>query len=230
MYEVAFRFQHRCPFNEFSKKFPKARIAVWDNFQREFMDVRAPDRTDWPLMNRELASFARAKGSKILHKVSDGRSYRLQIMTCTCRRTGSTPDLIMKNDCLFVPPITYYDGWETYHVVAFDKKSIPRLLSKFSSRGKVELVSNKRIEVNSLHQSSVMPLLDPLSSLTSLQLNALITSMALGYYHQPRRTSTGKIASTLKVPRTTFQEHRKKAESKLMSALAPYVLTYVERK
>jgi predicted DNA binding protein len=60
-----------------------------------------------------------------------------------------------------------------------------------------------------------------------MQLNALATSMALGYYQQPRRTSTGKIAAALKVPRTTFQDHRKKAETKLMTALAPYVLTYV---
>jgi predicted DNA binding protein len=71
-----------------------------------------------------------------------------------------------------------------------------------------------------------MPLFDPLSGLTPMQLNALVTSMAFGYYSQPRRTSTGKIASALNVPRTTFQEHRKKAESKLMAALAPYVLTY----
>jgi predicted DNA binding protein len=63
--------------------------------------------------------------------------------------------------------------------------------------------------------------------MTTMQLNALATSMALGYYQLPRRTSTGRMAESLRVPRTTFQEHRKKAESKLMAALAPYVLTHV---
>jgi predicted DNA binding protein len=65
--------------------------------------------------------------------------------------------------------------------------------------------------------------------MTPMQVSALATSMALGYYRMPRRTSTGKIAASLKVPRTTFQEHRLKAESKLMAALTPYVLTYVGR-
>jgi len=100
-------------------------------------------------------------------------------------------------------------------------------VEKFGSRGKAEIESQRLIDIGTVDQSSVMPLVNPLSNLTSMQLNALATSMALGYYRQPRRTSTGKIAAALKVPRTTFQEHRNKAESKLMTALTPYVLTYV---
>ncbi|HEV2137687.1 MAG TPA: helix-turn-helix domain-containing protein [Nitrososphaerales archaeon] len=226
MYEISYRFQHDCPFNDFSRKFPTARVTIWDNFEREFMDVRSLDRKDWPRINKELASLARSKGSKILHKASDGRGYHLQIMTCACERKGSTPDLMMKSDCLFVPPITYYRGWETYHMIAFDRKGVKRLLAKFGSKGKVELLTSKRIDLGSIHRPPVMPLFDPLSGLTPMQLNALVTSITFGYYSQPRRTSTGKIASILKVPRTTFQEHRKKAESKLMAALTPYVLTY----
>lgn len=149
------------------------------------------------------------------------------IMTCACVRRGSTLDLIMGSDCLFVLPIMFQGGWETYHVIAFDKRAAGRLLEKFGSRGKAEIESQKLIDIGTVDQSSVMPLVNPLSNLTSMQLNALATSMALGYYRQPRRTSTGKIAAALKVPRTTFQEHRKKAESKLMTALTPYVLTYV---
>lgn len=227
LYEVSIRFQHDCPFNDFSRKFPEARVAVWDNFQKEFVEVKSNIRKDWVAINTELENLAVGKGSKVLRKTSEGGSYQLMIMTCACERRGSTPDLIMKADCLFVPPITYYHGAETYHIVAFDKGSVKKLLDMFGSRGKVELAGQKRIEVETLDQSSMMHFMDPLFGLTGMQLNALVMAVALGYYRLPRRISTGAMAKMLHVPRTTFQEHRKKAESKLMAALAPYVLTYV---
>lgn len=227
MFEISLRFQHECPYSDLSRKFPEAKLSLWDNFQREFLDVRSSNRKDWPRMNRELEALARNKGSRILRKTSDGKSYQFMIMTCACERTGSTLDMVMESDCLFVPPIQYKGGLETYHVVAFDRGASARLLAKFRAKGKAEIGGLKEIDTESLDQSTVMPLLDPLSGMTSMQLNALATSMALGYYRLPRRTSTGKIAASLRVPRTTFQEHRKKAESKLMAALAPYVLTYV---
>lgn len=227
MYDVSLRLQHRCPYNDLSRMFPRARIALWDNFQREFLDVRSNDKKDWPRINNELVTLAKDKGSRILRKTVDGKGYQFLIMTCNCERGGSTLDLVMRSDCLFVPPITFYAGWETYHVIAFDKGAIRHLKKRFSSKGKVELASQKKLQLGPLDQPSVVPLMDPLHELTSMQLNALATSISLGYYRRPRRTSTGRIAATLKVPRTTFQEHRKKAESKLMSALAPYVLTYV---
>ncbi len=227
MYEISLRFQHECPYSDLSRKFPVAKLSLWDNFQREFVDARSSEVKDWPRMNKELEALARNKGSRILRKTSDGRSYQFMIMTCACERKGSTLDMVMESDCLFVPPIKFEGGLETYHVVAFDKGAAGRLLARFRAKGKAEIASQKRIDTESLDQSTVMPLLDPLSGMTPMQLNALATSMALGYYRLPRRTSTGKIAASLKVPRTTFQEHRKKAESKLMAALAPYVLTYV---
>jgi predicted DNA binding protein len=226
MYEITLRFQHQCPYSDLSRRFPRARISLWDNLHREFLDARSDNPKDWPRMNRELESLAKNKGSRILRKTSDGKSYQFQIMTCACERKGSTLDMVMQSDCLFVPPIKFEEGWETYHIVGFDKGAPARLLEKFGAKGEAEIASQKDIEIESFDQSSVMPLMDPLSGMTSMQLNALATSMALGYYRLPRRTSTGKIAASLKVPRTTFQEHRKKAESKLMAALAPYVLTY----
>jgi predicted DNA binding protein len=230
LYELSLRFKHDCPYNNLSAKFPDAHISLWDNLHKEFLDVRSSDKREWSRISSELETFARRKGSRILRKTSDGKGYQFMIMTCACERKGTTLDMIMESDCLFVPPITFHDGWETYHVIAFDSGAVRRLLKKFGSKGKVELVTQKKVDVKTFDQLSVIPLPDPLAELTPMQLNALATSMAFGYYRKPRRTSTGKIAAALRIPRTTFQDHRNKAESKLMSALAPYVLTYVGRR
>lgn len=227
MYEISVKFQHHCPYSDLSRKFPEARLLLWDNLQREFLDARSTAKKDWPKMSRALESLAKDKGSRVLRRISDGRSFQLMIMTCACERSGTTLDWVMESDCLFVPPIEFAGGWETYHVIGFDRGAAGRLLAKFGSKGKAEISGQKRVEPASMAQSTVFPLLDPLSAMTPLQLSALATSMAMGYYRLPRRTSTGRIAQSLGVPRTTFQEHRKKAESKLMAALAPYVLTYV---
>lgn len=230
MYEISLRFQHECPYSDISRKFPEAKLALWDNLQREFLDVRVSERRDWAPMNRELDALARSKGSRILRKASDGKSYQFMIMTCACERTGSTLDLVTESDCLFVPPIEFHGGQETYHAVGFDRGAAGRLLARFRSKGAAEIADLRQIETESLGQAAVVPLLDPLSRMTPMQLRALATSMMMGYYRLPRRTSTGRIAASLNVPRTTFQEHRKKAETKLMAALMPYVLTYVRHR
>ena len=230
LYELSLRFQHHCPYSDVSRKFPTARISLWDNLQKEFLDVRSTGSKDWLEMNAELESLARIKGSRILRKTSDGRGYHFMIMTCACERKGTTLDWIMENDCLFIPPIQFFGGWETYHAVSFEKGAAKKLLAKFSSKGKAEIEALNRVDAGTLSQSSFMPLMDPLSTMTPMQVSALATSMAMGYYRRPRRTSTGKIAASLRVPRTTFQDHRKKAESKLMAALAPYVLTYTRER
>lgn len=201
---------------------------LWDNLQREFLEARSTNRRDWPGMSRALVALAKNKGSRVLRKVSGERGYEFMIMTCACERKGTTLDWVLESDCLFVPPIEYQGGAETYHVVAFDRGAAGRLLGRFRMKGRAEILSQKEVGTATLDRSSIVPLHDPLAEMTAMQLNALATSMALGYYRLPRRTSTGKIAASLKVPRTTFQEHRKKAESKLMAALAPYVMTYVK--
>jgi predicted DNA binding protein len=60
-----------------------------------------------------------------------------------------------------------------------------------------------------------------LGELTKKQSFALITALARGYYEIPKKVSTDKIAASLKLPRTTYEEHLRKAESKVMKAVAP---------
>src|SRR5579863_5926665 len=135
MYEIYLKFEHVCPYSDLSRQFPTAKFALWDNFRREFLEARSNEKKDWPKISKELGDLAKNKGSRILRKTSDQKSYQFQIMTCACERRGSTLDMVMSSDCLFVPPIRLEDGMETYHVVAFDRGAAKRLVSKFSKKG-----------------------------------------------------------------------------------------------
>lgn len=207
-------------------KHPHAIITLWDNYKREFFELRSEDGELGPQLDKDMEVFARSKGSRILQRSSDSGGRRFLAMTCACEKSGSTTEIIMSHNCLFVPPITYYDGWESYRAIGFRAEDVSDMFSEFDRKGQLQVTSKKKMETNSLQQLFLISLPDLFSSLTDRQLKALVTSVELGYYQNPREISTGKMAKTMKVPRTTLQEHRRKAESKLMSALAPYLLTY----
>jgi len=54
-------------------------------------------------------------------------------------------------------------------------------------------------------------------------MDALLTAYNSGYYRLPRRANVQTIAYRRHLPRTTFQEHLKKAENKLVASLVPYI-------
>jgi hypothetical protein len=61
------------------------------------------------------------------------------------------------------------------------------------------------------------------SDLTEKQIDAILSSFNFGYYQLPRKADIKTIASKMKVPRTTFQEHLKKGQNKLIVSLVPYL-------
>jgi predicted DNA binding protein len=67
------------------------------------------------------------------------------------------------------------------------------------------------------------------SDLTAKQGDAIATALESGYYQVPKKTTTEELALKQKVPRTTYEEHLRKAESKILHALSPYVILYARR-
>jgi predicted DNA binding protein len=61
------------------------------------------------------------------------------------------------------------------------------------------------------------------SGLTEKQVHALLTAYAQGYFRFPRGSDLQTIASKEEISRTTFLEHLKKAENKIITALIPHI-------
>ena len=51
----------------------------------------------------------------------------------------------------------------------------------------------------------------------------LVFALENGYYQVPKKVTTEEIASKLKLPRTTYEEHLRKAEGKVLRSMAPYI-------
>ena len=63
---------------------------------------------------------------------------------------------------------------------------------------------------------------DFLGMLTEKQLRALVEATEMGYYAMPKKVTVDEMAERLKMPRSTFEEHLRKAEIKVMRNMRPY--------
>jgi predicted DNA binding protein len=228
MYELFVELDHHCTISDLSARFPAANFQFWDNVQKGFLEIKSPRAEDLYPMNLELRKMQRGDSCTILQKKISSKGELSALLTFDHESKGSSVSMVGECGCFLVFPVVLTAGREYLHVLAFDKGAAKRLMQRFNEEGTARIERERRINFDVSGLSSVMPLINPIADLTSKQATALATSMRYGYYALPRRTSTGKIAKAEHVPRTTFQDHRKKAETKLLNALAPYILTHAD--
>ncbi|MEK6924185.1 MAG: helix-turn-helix domain-containing protein [Candidatus Micrarchaeota archaeon] len=124
--------------------------------------------------------------------------------------------LLCGNRVFFLKPNRVRKGFEYWIVGAWRKRDVNELVRKINSgkpRATAELMSIKSEEVNLFAPQA-------LAGLTGRQAYCLAKAFENGYYEYPHRNSVKRLAALAGMPRTTFQEHLQKAETKLLSKLA----------
>ena len=145
----------------------------------------------------------------------------------TTRFPWTLENCVTKNieafNLLNIPPEVYEKGWEHYHVIAFKHEDLQGFLQAVEERGfKVEVL--RKSTFNGFLANSLALNTDAVfSSLTQKQIDALFVSYDHGYYRIPRKASLTTIAKNRRIPRTTFEEHLRKAENKIVTGLMPYM-------
>jgi predicted DNA binding protein len=151
----------------------------------------------------------------------DANASRVFLLKCTCGSYDSPWNLISSHECWDAPPILYQDGWANMRVMAFEDDNPRRLVAAFRKWGPTELVSKRTLELSVLPTSVYANAL--FGELTQKQSNALLTAFRFGYYTSPRSITTEEISTSVGVSRTTFEEHLRKAENRVIAALIPYL-------
>lgn len=227
MFEVSFKLQHDCPYTRFSMKNPEVRVVEWCNNQIHVMEVDCPDIETFSKIEPDLKELMVWKGGKVLKKNFLEGNLQLIVRTCRCSKISQNiSELIQRNSCLEMPPDTYYGGWEEYRVIGFRDSDYKRLFEELSQLGPLQILRKKVIPEKSIRDAFVISISSVFSELTGKQVNSLLAALEYGYYQVPKKTTAEEIASKHKVPRTTFEEHLRKAESKILRAMAPYVKMY----
>jgi predicted DNA binding protein len=120
---------------------------------------------------------------------------------------------------VLLPPLSYADGARRVTVLALAPEHLTGLYRDLLDEWTVT-VTEKR-EVTSLGGATPAGVLgDGAPSLTDRQRETLALAVAEGYYEIPRETTTASLAEALDVDRRTAEEHLRRAENKIVYAVA----------
>jgi predicted DNA binding protein len=231
LFEIDFRAQHDCPYNDLSRANPRAVIAHWCNFKRDVLEIKCDDVELFQRIQYDVSQLARSLGGKILRKGFSANNVQLVIRNCGCANIkNSITRTLQDHNCLEIQPTIYKDGWEWYRAISFNQQDIRKFFSSLEAFAKVEVLSRRTIKERTMREALVISTTSLLGGLTEKQASALIAALNEGYYRIPKKITTDEIAQRLGIPRTTFEEHLRKAESKVLVALTPYLQLGAERR
>ena len=66
-FEVAFKLQHECPYNTFSKVHPAAIISHWCNWSRDVLEIAHRDLGD-ERIQKDIQELTKALGTRIIRR------------------------------------------------------------------------------------------------------------------------------------------------------------------
>jgi hypothetical protein len=208
-------------------KNPDVRVVEWCNNRIHVMEVDCLDIETFTRIEKDLSDLVLWKGGKVLKKSFLDRNLQLILKTCRCSKISpNVVDVVERNSCLDIPPETYYGGWEEYRVIGFREGDYKKMFQELSQLGPVQILEKRVHPEKSLRDTFAISMSSIFSELTDKQVNSIDAALDYGYYQIPKKTTTEEIALKQHTPRTTFEEHLRKAESKILQSIAPYVRMY----
>ena len=223
MFEVVFKTTYDNFFCDISRRFPSFRKFFWCNYENDIIEIVVENPEEYgPVMDEMI----KHRPDGIIDESSDQQKFHVIVKSCSCGEENTVSRHIGSMDIFHIFPAILEKGWEYHRIIFFRHEDFEELLQRLREHGFVFEILRK-VPFNGFIGGSLTLTADTLvSSLTGKQIDALLTAHRYGYYYLPRRADVQAIATKLRVPRTTFQEHLKKAENKLIDAIIPYVQLY----
>ena len=108
-------------------------------------------------------------------------------------------------------------------MISFSQKDIKATFDELTKFSKYEIISRTTRPDYSVRETFVVSTNKLFGELTGKQRDALVAALDNGYYRVPKKVTTDEIAHQMGQPRTTYEEHLRKAESKVLRSVAPYL-------
>ena len=231
MFDVSLRLDHSLPFCNLSKLFPAMSIQRWCNLQVDILEFQAPNEEDAQKLEPALRSMLKGLGARLIRFNRYSAKNLEAVIGCRCSTDSSTVAMIEWAGCIPVMPVNYRGGQEHCRLLAFTKDTLNGAMNNLSKVSKLEVESKSVVPRESARGAITVPVDEFLGSLTKKQLTAFITAMQMGYYGMPKGATIDEIAARQGMKRSTYEEHLRKAELKILQAVRPYAgLAYVTTK
>ncbi len=222
-FKVAFKVRHECPYSTFSEEFPQVTISHWCNWSMDVVEILSDNLAEENIQDGIRRMFTKL-GSQVIRSSNGGDKLQVILQHCSCDMLPPpTLPLIEEYECLDLQPRVYSKGWEYYQVLSFSGSDIKRLIEALSEKAAVRVISKSMISEDAVHDSLLVSASSLIGNLTRKQVWAITSAFENGYYDHPRRANAEEIAIRNGVPRTSFVDHLRKAESKIIGSVFPYL-------
>ncbi|MDG7008640.1 MAG: helix-turn-helix domain-containing protein [Nitrososphaerota archaeon] len=213
---------HALPFCGLSKLFPSVSIQRWCNLQVDILEMEFPREEDAEGMEQALRKMLKGIGARLIRFNRYSPRSLEAVIGCRCAIDNSTVAVIEWAGCIPVMPVSYHGGLEYCRLLAFTKDAFDGAVAGLSKISKFEIVSKSVVAKESARGAITVPVDEFLGALTKKQLAAFMAAMQMGYYGIPKGTTIDEIASRQGMKRSTYEEHLRKAELKILQAVRPY--------
>ncbi len=111
------------------------------------------------------------------------------------------------------PDINTNTGHEIYEIACWEKKELTSFINMTKKYMQGTLLKMKKEKVSDLFIPHIN------TKLTDKQLRAISLANSYGYYNYPRRIKQEELAKMMQISKSTFQNHLRTAEKKIMPFL-----------
>lgn len=140
------------------------------------------------------------KSVEVLSKTNE--ELCLQTITKNDKNHRQFSQIFFENECFPVKPTLFVDKYEIWTLGTSDRKNIKKIYLHLKKKHDVKIISLKDEKIR--------------SELTNKQRDALMYAIHFGYYDWPRKKSVKEICRIVKIPKTVFLSHLRKAEIKII--------------
>ncbi|MGE0792732.1 MAG: helix-turn-helix domain-containing protein [Candidatus Woesearchaeota archaeon] len=111
------------------------------------------------------------------------------------------------------PVFISHEGYHIWEIASWNKKDLTPIINFAKKHYGGEILKLKEEKLSNISFTSILP------ELSLKQKKALELAVSQGYYDYPKKTDIHKLSKLMKISYSTFQEHLKKAEGKLLPTL-----------
>ena len=210
MYKVQFHIKHKgCWGSDISGKFPSMKFASADVrwVKGDVAHILIADMLhasgDSSQFDAVLNYLKKRKWVTSVETISrDEHKIHIRTLTQHNPKHEQFSDIFFDNHLFMTGPVKFEDGFEKWTLATAEKKNITLVYNKLKKKYPLKIAYIKEENVG--------------ENLTQKQREALTFAKHFGYYEWPRKKGVSEIAKILKVPKTVFLSHLRKAENKIM--------------
>jgi len=122
------------------------------------------------------------------------------------------PGMYVNYEIIYIKPVHVdKNGYETWELASIKKEKLMKFINHFEN---VEILNIEKTKLKDIY----FPRLSP--DLTQHQRDALNLAIEEGYYQFPKKTDLNKLSKIAKLSKSTFREHLKRAEMKVLGEMS----------